>query len=238
MPIESFIQRLSSHSEIESGASNFLEELVIETREIAAGSFVIRSGGEPKYGTLLNSGVAISHKFSGNGGRQILAMFFPGEMIDFDGLLLRPIDHNVQAISKCEITTFENQRLLELLFSRPDIGKAMMREASIKSAIAREWMTNLGRRDSRTKVAHFLCELSMRMGQGDITHVSGFDLPITQEQIADVIGATPMHVGRVLRDLVEEKLIERNKKAIDILDWERLKLAGDFSPDYLRMGAK
>ncbi len=235
MSLSRLVERLESHSNLDAGDVRHLKRVPVEKRSVAAGNFIIREGADTDSCSLLHSGVAFSHKIAGNGARQILSMFFPGEFVDFDGLLLRPIDHNVQAKSRCILLSFECDGLLELMFDRPAIGKAIMREASIKAAIAREWMTNIGRRDSSTKVAHFLCELSLRLSPDQNADERAFELPITQGQISDVVGITPIHVGRVLKELEAEGLIERNKRAIDILNWERLKSAGDFSPDYLRM---
>lgn len=235
MPIQRFISRLQSHSTLDEGDVRSLEGLAVDRRNVAAGNFIIRAGTEAEDCSLLSSGIAFGQQIAGNGARQILSMFFPGEIVDFDGLLLRPIDHNVEAKTRCELIVFGCEDMLDILFARPAIGKAIMREAAIKAAIAREWMTNVGRRDSSAKVAHFLCELLVRLSPDRPDNGGGFELPITQEQIADVVGITPMHVGRVLKNLEEAGLIRRDRKVIDVLNWERLKSTGDFSSDYLRI---
>jgi len=60
-------------------------------------------------------------------------------------------------------------------------------------------------------------------------------LPLTQEQISDIIGVTQMHVSRVLKELETDGLIERDRRMIRILDWTLLTSAGDFSPTYLQL---
>ncbi|MBU2342042.1 MAG: Crp/Fnr family transcriptional regulator, partial [Alphaproteobacteria bacterium] len=117
----------------------------------------------------------------------------------------------------------------------PRIGKALFRETLIKSAISREWMANLGRRDSRTKVAYLLCELSVRLSQPADNEVHDFILPLTQEQISDIIGVTPMHVSRVLKELASDGLIARDRRTIRVRDWKLLTSTGDFSPTYLQL---
>jgi CRP-like cAMP-binding protein len=148
-------------------------------------------------------------------------------------MFLQSLDYNIQAISDCEISLFPREGLLAMMFERPSIGRALFRDTMIRAAISREWMTNLGRRDSRTKVAHLLCELSLRLKVIGSYHNYGFELPITQEQISDIIGVTPMHVGRVLKALSKEGLVERSNRHIKVVDEDRLKLTGDFNPTYL-----
>ncbi len=47
-----------------------------------------------------------------------------------------------------------------------------------------------------------------------------------------------MHVNRVLRQLGEEGLISRHKRAIVIEDWQRMRDAGDFNERYLHYGSR
>jgi len=60
---------------------------------------------------------------------------------------------------------------------------------------------------------------------------------MTQEQLADAVGLTSVHVNRVLRQLGEEGLITRNKRAIVIESWSRMRDAGDFNERYLHHDA-
>ena len=235
MSFQHFIDRMAAQSHLDEGDIQCLMAITCDRRHLAAGSFATRNGTKPNSCSVLESGVAVNHKIVGHGGRQIVGMILAGEMLDFDGLFLEKIDYNVQAISDCEVAVFPCHDLTQVIFDRPAIGKALFRENAIKAAISREWMANLGRRDSKTKVAHLLCEISTRLQvSGDETD-NEFELPINQDQIADIIGVTPMHVGRVLKELEAEKIIAREKRLITLLNLDQLKLMGDFSPEYLQM---
>ncbi len=233
--LQKFIDRLRKHSDLGEGDVARLQSLDTVSRQLAPGGFSVRDGTDLNTCSLLVSGIAASHKIVGSGGRQIVGMFFAGELVDFDGLFLSSIDYNVQAISECRVYDFHCEQLLDVMFQSPSIGKALFRETLIKSAISREWMANLGRRDSRTKVAYLLCELSVRLSQSESAEAHDFMLPLTQEQISDIIGVTPMHVSRVLKELEKDGLIHRERRKIRVLDWKLLASAGDFSPTYLRL---
>jgi DNA-binding HxlR family transcriptional regulator len=59
---------------------------------------------------------------------------------------------------------------------------------------------------------------------------------MTQEQLADCTGLTPVHVNRTLKALEAENLItRRSSRAITIGDWKKLATAGDFDSTYLHM---
>jgi predicted transcriptional regulator len=61
---------------------------------------------------------------------------------------------------------------------------------------------------------------------------------MTQEQIADTVGLTSVHVNRTLQNLDAEGLIDRSKRSVIIADWKRLAESGDFNPTYLHLPAE
>ena len=58
---------------------------------------------------------------------------------------------------------------------------------------------------------------------------------MTQEQLADCTGLTPVHVNRTLRALDADGVISRTSRTVTIDDWKRLAAEGDFSSAYLHM---
>ena len=60
-------------------------------------------------------------------------------------------------------------------------------------------------------------------------------LPMTQEQLADALGLTPVHTNRTLMALGSEGLISRTKRAVRIEDWSKLAGVGDFERRYLHL---
>jgi DNA-binding GntR family transcriptional regulator len=62
-----------------------------------------------------------------------------------------------------------------------------------------------------------------------------YELPMTQEQLADATGLTSVHVNRVLQALSKEGLIERERRFVRIPDWEALREAGGFVGPYLHL---
>jgi DNA-binding transcriptional regulator LsrR (DeoR family) len=62
-----------------------------------------------------------------------------------------------------------------------------------------------------------------------------YELPMTQEQLGDAVGLTPVHVNRTLKTLASEGLINRDKRHIWFEDWEAIRAVGDFSALYLHL---
>jgi CRP-like cAMP-binding protein len=122
----------------------------------------------------------------------------------------------------------------------PAVGIAMWYETLVDGSIFREWILNVGRRDAFTAIAHLLCEFAMRAEAAEIAQTAHYELPLTQEQLADAVGLTPVHVNRTLMRLEEEGHIRRNRRVIEIDDWQNLAKVADFEPRYLhfRNGAR
>jgi CRP-like cAMP-binding protein len=67
------------------------------------------------------------------------------------------------------------------------------------------------------------------LGEGD-----AFELPITQQELADSLGLSLVHVNRVLQRLRANKLISLGRAVLQVQDREGLRLAGGFDAGYLR----
>jgi len=97
---------------------------------------------------------------------------------------------------------------------------------------------NVGRRDSRARIAHLLCELAVRLKSiGAENGDEMFDFPVTQEQLADATGLTSVHTNRTLQSLRRDGLIQLTARSLTVLDWEGLRNAGDFDELYLHHAA-
>ncbi|HYX47774.1 MAG TPA: helix-turn-helix domain-containing protein [Sphingomicrobium sp.] len=103
----------------------------------------------------------------------------------------------------------------------------------IDAPIFREWVVNVGRRDSRTRIAHLLCELALRLTDIGADHSGMLDFPLTQEQLADCTGLTPVHTNRTLQSLRKDGLIQLTSRSLRVLDWDRLVEVADFDGLYL-----
>jgi CRP-like cAMP-binding protein len=119
---------------------------------------------------------------------------------------------------------------------RPAVGRAMWIDTLVDGAIFREWIMNVGRRNAKTRVAHLLCEFSLRLKVAGLGDATGYELPMTQEQLGDATGLTPVHINRTIKALERDALITRSSaRAIRIGDWRKLAEAGDFESTYLHM---
>jgi CRP-like cAMP-binding protein len=208
-----------------------------QLRQVPAGAHIIRDGDRPDFCCVLLSGFAFRHKITGEGGRQVLSIHMTGDFVDLQNSLLAVSDHNVQMLAEGDVAFIPRDTIREMALARPAVGVALWTDTLIDSAIFREWVVNVGRRDARARIAHMLCEFSLRLEAAGLAKDHRYELPMTQEQLADSVGLTSVHVNRVLRQLAEEGLISRNRRSVVIEDWARMREAGDFNERYLHHDA-
>lgn len=232
-PAERIVRRLETRAPLDEADREAIRALPIVSRVLEPASYVVREGEAPEICAVLMSGFAYRHKVTMSGERQILAVHMPGEFLDLQNSFLDVADHNVQALTRAEVAIVPVAVLRALAHARPAVAHAMWIDTLIDAAIFREWIVNVGRRDSITRIAHLLCEFALRLRALGLVDEYRYELPMTQEQIADATGLTPVHVNRVLKELGRLGLIVRDKRAVSIADWDRLRQVGDFSTRYL-----
>jgi len=115
------------------------------------------------------------------------------------------------------------------------VRHAIIRIMLTEASMLRELILNIGRRDARARVAHFLCEFAVRIGGTDKINNRSFELVMTQEQLGDALGLTAVHINRMLQLLTRDGLIARDGKSIRFVDWDRLQNIADFSARYLHL---
>ena len=196
---------------------------------------IVRERDNPQNSCLILSGFAFRHKVAGNGGRQIFSIHMKGDLADLQNSLLRTADHNLQALTHVEAAFIPVEAIQRIAFERPAIGRAMWYETLVDASIFREWTLNVGRRDARTRTAHLLCEFSYRLVAAGLGEKCHYELPMTQEQLADALALTSVHVNRTLKGLGDDGLIARSHRAVRIDDWSRLAHTGDFDAQYLHL---
>jgi CRP-like cAMP-binding protein len=229
-----FVAKLERHVALSEADRDALLSLPCHEVNVDAGTCLPREGDRAASCTVVLSGFACTHKLLADGNRQILAIYMKGDAVDLHNALSVVADVSVLALTALEVAVIPAQALQELLDTRPQIARALWVETLVDASIQREWTINVGRRDSRTRVAHLLCELGLRQEAAGVAARAKYVLPLTQEQLADATAMTAVHVNRVLQALTREGVIDRDKRMLTMASWDSMADVGQFSPNYLQ----
>lgn len=210
-----------------------LEDAVAEVRSLPARQTIVRQGDTVTRSTLLVEGFMCRYMDGRDGQRQLVALHVPGDFVDLHGFPLEQLDHDVATLSKAKVAMFSRDTLLTLTRNHPHLMRMLWFSTLLDAAMHREWIFRLGQLGAAARVAHFFCEMNVRLRLVGLSADNRFNLPITQSDIADACGLTPVHVNRVLRQLRDEGLLEFRGGVAHVLDGKGLRQSGEFDHAYL-----
>ncbi len=230
------VSKLAYWAKFDEADKQAILDLPHDTRLLERNAYIVRERAATTHSCLLLSGFAIRHKIVGDAARQILAIHMKGDMLDLQNSFLGVADHSVQVLTQSKVALVPRAAVKALAFERPRVGMAMWFDTLVDGSIFREWIANLGKRNAQTRMAHLLCEFSLRLKLAGLGEENQYELPMTQEQLADALGITPVHTNRTLMALAAQGLITRSSsRSVTIGDWQKLAAAGDFDSNYLHL---
>jgi CRP-like cAMP-binding protein len=234
-PLELLLRKLETHVALSEADRQAVLALPYTLRNMEPHAYLVREGERPDTCCVLITGFAYRQKLTKDGTRQIVAVHIPGEPLDFQHLFLDEADHNVQMLTRGTLAVIPREALQKLVRERIGVSHAVLVTILVEASIFREWVVNVGRRDARARMAHLLCEFSARLEAQGLSDEYGYELPMTQEQLADALGLTSVHVNRTIKTLEAEGYIVRAGRNIVFPDWERMQSVADFNRRYLHL---
>ena len=235
MSENALVQRLSTLAELSDEDRLQIAELCTDTRQVSSKRHITKEGERPDFVHVMLEGWGARYKTARDGGRQIVDFLVPGDFCDLHVTLLREMDHGIVALTPCRVARINEQQITALTQTNHKIIRAMWWSSLVDQAILREWVLNVGRRKAFERIAHLMCEMHFRMQRVGLVDDGQLSLPVTQQELADATGLTPVHVNRTLGRLRGESLIEFKGGMLTILDIKALQAAAGFDPSYLHV---
>ncbi len=227
------LRKLAALSPLSDEDRRHLAQVAAHPVAVPARTDLIREGDTPRGVFLVLEGMACRYKILPDGTRQVLAFLIPGDLCDLDVSLLNAMDHAIGTLSPCCVAHIPTRTVGDLLDGHPGIARAMRLAALVEAATARQWLVNVGRRSCERRLAHILCEMLVRLRSVGLASDVGYDLLLTQVDLADATGMTSVHVNRCLQSLRKRGLIEIRGRRVVIPDLAALEAAADFDSGYL-----
>lgn len=229
------IRKLELSGPLEDGDKLLIERMVRTRRQVAGHTEIISEGASPTHVLLVLEGLCCRYKILESGARQIVAYIIPGDFCDVNTFILERMDYCIGTLTRSLIVEISRSSILELS-GRPNIMRAFRWMTLVEKAILREWVVNIGQRDAEQRIAHLFCELHLRMQAVGLTTAGGFELPLTQTELAETVGITPVHANRMLQSLRARNLLRFKERTVEIPHVSHLRTFAGFKPDYLHLG--
>jgi CRP/FNR family cyclic AMP-dependent transcriptional regulator len=158
-----------------------------------------------------------------DGRENLISLMGPGEM--FGELSLfdpRPRTMSASAVTDVRLAALVHDDLRAWLTGRPDVAMHLLAALARRLRRTNEVMSDLVFTDVPGRVAKALLDLAARFGvqQEDGLQVNH---DLTQEELAQLVGASRETVNKALADFVARGWIQLHPKSVVLIDPERLR---------------
>jgi CRP-like cAMP-binding protein len=236
--IEKLLTKLRCYDSISAEEEAVLRSAAGRLVSFRRAQTIIRAKTELTVSTLLIGGLVQSFRTMADGRRQAVQFAVPGDFIDLHSFLMKSVDHDLVAMSDCEIVQFPHDRLAEISRSHDHLTRVLWLSTTVDGAIERETITSLGVRSAIGRLGHLFCELQLRLEAVGLAaplvgNSCSYELALNQVELSEVLGLTPVHVNRMLKELRERELVSFRRHVVQIHDWPGLVALAEFDPFYL-----
>lgn len=231
--LEVFVRRLGTLAPLSPADTSALLALPGEAVRLRGNVDIELPGQEFEHAYLIATGLVARFVQLADGRRQYTALHVPGEMADIHRIAAPMAGSALQTLATTMLMRIPAKNLKAVALNSPAITQAFWAYAALDAAVLAQWAVNLGRRDAKTRMAHFLCEMSLRSEYSGLGTRTEFLLEASQGQIGDAMGLTAVHINRTLKALRESNAVSIDDRIIRIHDWVLLAAIGDFDPAYL-----
>ena len=229
------IRKLESIATLTDEERRAVESLPVRIHNLDARQDIVRDGDKPTHCCLVLDGWVCRYKLLSEGKRQIFSFHVPGDIPDLQSLHIHTMDHSLATVRKATVAFIPHESLRELTARFPGVASIFWRDTLIDGAIFREWMVGMGRRAAFERIGHLICEMYLKLHAVGLAEGYRCPLPITQTDLADALGLTPVHVNRVLKDMRGRALITLRSSTLVIEAWDELLRVSEFDPQYLHL---
>lgn len=196
------------------------ETVIVSQGETSDRVFIVESG----WG-------CISHELAG-GQRQILDFALKGDIVlpqSYAGSALETF----VAQTELSVLVASTKAITLAAMKSPQLFSLILETIVHHGAIIAQHLTNVGRRSALARTAHLFLELRTRLERTGFVTRNGYECPLTQYDLADALGLTPIHINRMLRELRERKFLEFRQGHVRVLDQPGLTKFAGFEDQYI-----
>ncbi|HUN41464.1 MAG TPA: Crp/Fnr family transcriptional regulator [Acetobacteraceae bacterium] len=225
--------KLTAYLTLSAEEFDYLAALHEPRRKLARHRDIIVAGRRYDQLFILCSGVVSRYKVLADGKRQILNLGLPGDLIGLPSSLFDAAVNSVSAVTDVIIAPVPFAKLFALFSRFPRVATALFWSSASEAAMFGEHLVNLGRRSAYQRLAHLVLELLVRLRAVGLGDERSYNLPLTQELMADVLGLSGPHINRMIRSLRDEGLATIEGQRVTIHDVAALSALAGFDERYL-----
>jgi CRP/FNR family transcriptional regulator len=169
---------------------------------------------------VLREGWVMLTRLSDDGKRHVFRSVLPGELLGFQQHIRGPAIYSAIALLESVVCRIPN--LERLCTTQPELALSIASAEACDMMLTERYLTNITHRTARERIAFMVLELYYRLRLHGLNRGYSFQFPLKQEDIADTLGLTAIHVNRTLQTLRDEGVLTIHKHELTILDYNAL----------------
>lgn len=209
-----------------------LESMIERTEWIDRPTRLIGTGSVCRYSTMLIEGFML-RTLEGDGKRHAVSFHVHGDFVDLHCFALKRLDHNIDTLGRVKVGYVPHAALTEVMRTNPHLVRLFWFSTLLDAAMHREWIMALERLTTPRRIAHIFAEIWRRLAMVGLQDPEGFAIPLTQSDLAELCGATPIHINRAIRELRSSGIADFDRGRVTIPEQDALERYAGFTPDYL-----
>jgi CRP-like cAMP-binding protein len=233
--MDRFVAKLRSRQALSAQEEQALRDAGWSQRQYARHEVIVRPHERLDHAHLLLSGFAARSHEDGGGGRQLIGVGVPGDLLDIHGVVLGQLEQEVMALGPCEVARIPHAQVRALSLSSGGLLRTFALQGALDHAIQAAWIHALGTKRGTAKLAHIFCEMQLRLAVVGLATQMGFPFPLSQQELADYAGMTHVHLNRCLKELREAGLVTFANGWVKVEDFDGLKRLARFDDSYLNL---
>lgn len=206
-------------------------------RSVARGEEVLRQGAPGDRLFTVLEGVLMRYRLLEDGRRQVVNIMFPGDLVGLQAAFDGEMSHGVTALTDTRLCMFPRDRFMELVTAQPRFAYDVIWLSAREEDALEQHLVALGQRPARERVAYLALWLVERGLQTGIAPQIGpsatLRVPITQGQVADMLGLSLVHTNRTLQALRKAGQVDWMGTGIHIPRLDNVRAMVGFDPQGL-----
>lgn len=207
-----------SSEELEALKKAAAERLTLDRKQA-----IRRQGDRVNEVFFLASGWVASCVDTANGRRQIVKIHLPGDLLGVPSMCLERAAESLMALTRVTVDSIPLRSFARLFQEAPRLGFAMFLSTQQERVMLMDRITSIGRTTAPQRIAALLVHIHDRLKLIDDRNGKSFELPLTQEELAQATGLTAVHINRTFQELDKMEIIERRDRRITLTDLRALR---------------
>jgi CRP/FNR family transcriptional regulator len=200
----------------------FLRDLAGPVRRLRRGAFVRCEGDATARLYLLRDGWTASTIDVSGGGRQMIKVHMPGDMLGVPSLALKHAPDTIVALTDISLSTIEVSVIGRLFSESPRLAAMLFLVSQEERVMLMDRLVALGRTSARVRMATLFLQLHARWLRNHPDAGTTFPLPLTRRDFADLAGLTVVHISRIIGQLRQAGILAWESQTVRILDMAAL----------------